>query len=83
MGGPAVYRGRSAQCLARAAELLAARIATAPDGHVTDLRYAVFTNRARLDAAIVRLQLILRWSGTAKVTELIDGAPATLTTGIA
>ena len=56
---------------------------TAPDGHVTDLRYAVFTDRARPDAAIVRLQLIPRWSGTAAVTDLIDGAPATLTTGIA
>lgn len=28
---------------------------TAPDGHVTDLRYAVFIDRARPDAAIVRL----------------------------
>jgi trehalose/maltose hydrolase-like predicted phosphorylase len=56
---------------------------TAPNGHVTDLRYAVFTDRARPDAAIVRLQLIPRWSGTATVTDLIDGTPATLTAGIA
>ena len=56
---------------------------TAPDGHVTDLRYEVFTDRARPDAAVVRLQLIPRWSGTATVTDLIDGAPATLTAGIA
>jgi trehalose/maltose hydrolase-like predicted phosphorylase len=56
---------------------------TAPDGHVTDLRYEVFTDRARPDAAVVRLQLIPRWSGTATVTDLIDGTPATLTTGIA
>jgi len=56
---------------------------TAPDGHVTDLRYDVFTDRARPDAAIVRLQLMPKWSGTATVTDLIDGTPATLTTGIA
>ena len=56
---------------------------TAPDGHVTGLRYDVFTDRARPDAAIVRLQLSPRWSGTATVTDLIDGTPATLTTGIA
>jgi trehalose/maltose hydrolase-like predicted phosphorylase len=56
---------------------------TAPDGHVTGLRYDVFTDRARPDVAIVRLQLSPRWSGTATVTDLIDGTPATLTTGIA
>ena len=56
---------------------------TAPDGHVTDLRYDVFTDRARPDAAVVRLQLIPQWNGTATVTDLIDGTPATLTTGIA
>ena len=56
---------------------------TAPDGHVTDLRYDVFTDRSRPDAAIVRLQLTPQWSGTATVTDLIDGTPATLTTGIA
>ena len=50
---------------------------TAPDGHVTDVRYAVFTDWARPDGAIVCLQLILRWSGTAKVTNLIDGTLAT------
>lgn len=54
---------------------------TAPDGHVTGLRYDVFTDRARPDAAIVRLRLIPQWSGTATVTDLIDGTPATLTTG--
>jgi trehalose/maltose hydrolase-like predicted phosphorylase len=56
---------------------------TAPDGHVTDLRYDVFTDRARPDAAVVRLQLTPRWSGTATVTDLIDGTPATLTSGVA
>src|SRR5581483_1225202 len=47
------------------------------------LRYDVFTDRARPHAAIVRLQLIPRWSGTATVTDMIDGTPATLTAGIA
>jgi trehalose/maltose hydrolase-like predicted phosphorylase len=56
---------------------------TAPDGHITGLRYDVFTDRARPNAAVVRLQLTPQWSGTATVTDLIDGAPATLTTGIA
>lgn len=55
---------------------------TAPDGHVTGLRYDVFTDRARPQAAVVRLQLTPRWSGTATVTDLIDGTPATLTTGV-
>ena len=55
---------------------------TAPDGHVTDLRYAVFTDRARPGTAIVRLDLIPHWSGQADVTDLMDGTPATLTTGV-
>jgi trehalose/maltose hydrolase-like predicted phosphorylase len=55
---------------------------TAPDGHVTELRYDLFTDRARPDAAIVRLRLIPQWSGTAAVTDLVDGTPATLTSGI-
>ena len=54
----------------------------APDGHVTDLRYAVFTDRARPDTAIVRLDLVPHWSGQATVTDLMDGTPATLTTGL-
>jgi trehalose/maltose hydrolase-like predicted phosphorylase len=55
---------------------------TAPNGHVTDLRYAVFTDRARPDTAIVRLELTPHWSGQANVTDLMDGTPATLTTGV-
>jgi trehalose/maltose hydrolase-like predicted phosphorylase len=55
---------------------------TAPDGHVTGLRYDVYTDRARPHAAVVRLELTPRWTGTATVTDLIDGTPATLTTGI-
>jgi trehalose/maltose hydrolase-like predicted phosphorylase len=56
---------------------------TAPDGHVTGLRYDVYTDRARPHAAVVRLELTPQWSGTATVTDSIDGTPATLTTGIA
>ena len=56
---------------------------TAPDGHVTGLRYDVYTDRARPGAAVVRLELTPRWSGTATVTDTIDGTPATLTTGAA
>lgn len=55
----------------------------APDGHVTDVRYEIFTNRARQHAAVVRLDLTPRWSGTATVTDLMIGAPATLTRGVA
>ncbi|HEX4428919.1 MAG TPA: discoidin domain-containing protein [Frankiaceae bacterium] len=52
---------------------------TAPNGHRTGLRYDVFTDRAREHVGAVRLQLTPHWSGTAGVTDLIDGTPATLT----
>jgi len=55
----------------------------APGGHVTDLRYDVFTDRARPHTGVVRLELTPHWSGTATVTDLIDGTPATLTAGVA
>ncbi|MGH3495954.1 MAG: glycosyl hydrolase family 65 protein [Nocardioidaceae bacterium] len=55
----------------------------APDGHVTDLRYDVFTDRAQPYVAAVRLRLTPHWSGPAQVTDLIDGTPATLTTPVA
>ena len=55
---------------------------TAPNGHRTSLRYDVFTDRARPHVAAVRLQLTPQWTGTAAVTDLIDGTPATLTTGV-
>jgi trehalose/maltose hydrolase-like predicted phosphorylase len=51
---------------------------TAPDGHVTDLSYQVLTDRARPDIGLVRLDLTPRWSGTATVSDLIDGSPAML-----
>ncbi len=53
---------------------------TAPDGRTADLTYTVFTDRARPQVAAVRLHLTPHWSGTAAVTDLIDGTPATLST---
>lgn len=44
----------------------------APDGHVTDLRYAVATDRARQHVATVRLAAVPHWTGRAAVTDLID-----------
>ncbi len=55
---------------------------TAPDGHVTNLVFQVLTDRARQYVGLVRLQLTPQWSGTATVTDLIDGTPATLTTQV-
>ena len=46
---------------------------TAPDGHVTDIAYRVFTDRAREHVGVVQLVLRPRWSGTATVTDEIDG----------
>jgi trehalose/maltose hydrolase-like predicted phosphorylase len=56
---------------------------TAPDGHVTDLSYQVLTDRARQFVGLVRLQLTPQWSGTATVTDAIDGTPAILTSQVA
>ena len=53
---------------------------TAPDGHRTDLRYDVFTDRAQANTGVVRLQLTPHWSGAATVDDVIDGSTATLTT---
>ncbi len=55
---------------------------TAPDGHVTGIAYQLLTDRARPDVGLVRLTLTPHWSGTATVTDTIDGTPATLTTQI-
>jgi trehalose/maltose hydrolase-like predicted phosphorylase len=51
---------------------------TAPDGHTTSLTYQVFTDRADAHLGLVQLTLTPQWSGTATVTDEIDGAPATL-----
>jgi trehalose/maltose hydrolase-like predicted phosphorylase len=46
---------------------------TAPDGHVTTLTYQVLTSRALEHVGLVRLTLRPHWSGTATVTDEIDG----------
>jgi trehalose/maltose hydrolase-like predicted phosphorylase len=51
----------------------------APDGHTTALRYQVLTDRADEHVGLVQLQVTPNWSGTAAVTDEIDGSPATLT----
>ncbi len=50
----------------------------APDGHTTKLSYQVFTDRGNAHLGLVQLTLTPQWSGTATVTDEIDGAPATL-----
>jgi trehalose/maltose hydrolase-like predicted phosphorylase len=50
----------------------------APDGHTTKLSYQVLTDRANAHLGLVQLTLTPQWSGTATVTDEIDGAPATL-----
>jgi trehalose/maltose hydrolase-like predicted phosphorylase len=55
---------------------------TAPDGHVTGLSYKVLTDRARRDVGLVRFEVTPLWSGTATVTDVIDGTPATLSTQV-
>ena len=56
---------------------------TAPDGHVTDLRYQVLTDRARPGVGLVQLQLTPQWNGIATVDDVIDGSDASLTTQVA
>ena len=55
---------------------------TAPDGHVTGLAYQVLADRASAHVGLVRLTLQPRWTGTAAVTDAIDGSPATLSTQV-
>ncbi len=55
---------------------------TAPDGHVSDLSYQVLADRARPHVGLVRLEVTPHWSGTASITDAIDGSPATLSTQI-
>jgi trehalose/maltose hydrolase-like predicted phosphorylase len=49
----------------------------APGGRVTDLTYQVLTDRARQGVGLVRLTLRPQWSGTATVTDAIDGTADT------
>ncbi|HSO97876.1 MAG TPA: glycosyl hydrolase family 65 protein [Solirubrobacteraceae bacterium] len=52
---------------------------TAADGHRFTFRYEVFTDRADGHVAVTSLTLIPRYTGSAAVTDEIDGRPATLT----
>ncbi len=49
----------------------------APDGHVTTVTYQVLTSRALEHVGLVRLTLRPQWSGTATITDEIDGTPDT------
>jgi trehalose/maltose hydrolase-like predicted phosphorylase len=50
---------------------------TAPDGHTTAITYQVLTSRALEHVGLVRLTVRPQWSGTATVTDEIDGTPDT------
>jgi trehalose/maltose hydrolase-like predicted phosphorylase len=50
---------------------------TAPGGRVTDLTYRVLTDRAQENVGLVRLSFTPQWSGTATVTDAIDGTADT------
>ena len=50
---------------------------TAPDGHVTTITYQVLTSRALENVGLVRMTLRPQWSGTATVTDEIDGTADT------
>jgi trehalose/maltose hydrolase-like predicted phosphorylase len=50
----------------------------APDGHTTKLSYQVLTDRANAHLGLVQLTVTPQWSGTASVTDEIDGSPAIL-----
>jgi trehalose/maltose hydrolase-like predicted phosphorylase len=50
---------------------------TAPNGHVTTITYEVLTSRASEHVGLVRLTVRPQWSGTATVTDEIDGTPDT------
>ncbi|MGI8506654.1 MAG: glycosyl hydrolase family 65 protein [Solirubrobacteraceae bacterium] len=51
----------------------------ASDGHAAKLVYRVLTNRADAHVGLVQLQFTPQWTGSATVTDEIDGSPATLT----
>jgi trehalose/maltose hydrolase-like predicted phosphorylase len=50
----------------------------APDGHSTRLSYQVLTDRGDAHLGLVELTVTPQWTGTATVTDEIDGTPATL-----
>lgn len=52
---------------------------TAPDHHVTAITYQVFTDRGREHVGVVQLQLTPQWSGTATVSDELDGTADRIT----
>jgi len=71
-------RGRSVRRFRQTLDLRTGTITTrarwtAPGGRVTDVAYRVLTDRARENVGLVRLSFTPRWSGTATVTDAIDG----------
>ena len=52
-------------------------------GHVMRLTYQVLTDRARPQVGLVRLRVTPRFTGRLRVTDVIDGTPATLSTQVA
>ena len=50
----------------------------APDGHITKLDYKVLADRALKYVGLVQLQITPEWTGTATVTDEIDGSPGAL-----
>ncbi|HWD75398.1 MAG TPA: glycosyl hydrolase family 65 protein [Solirubrobacteraceae bacterium] len=55
----------------------------ASDGHAATLTYQVLTDRANEHLGLVQLTVIPQWTGSATVTDEIDGSPATLTNQVA
>ncbi len=49
---------------------------TSPSGRTADLRYRLVADRARKHVAVVHLEMVPRWTGTATVTDLIDDRAA-------
>ena len=74
--GPGVSRWRQSLDLHTGIVTTTARW-TAPDGPVTDLTYQVLTDRGSPSVGLVRLRFTPQWSGTATVTDAIDGTADT------
>jgi trehalose/maltose hydrolase-like predicted phosphorylase len=52
---------------------------TAPDHHVTGITYRVFTDRGREHVGVVQLVLTPQWSGTATISDEMDGTADRIT----
>ncbi len=52
---------------------------TAPDHHVSDITYRVYTDRGREHVGVAQLIVTPRWSGTATVSDELDGTADRIT----